>query len=382
MTSRWAGVIDRLDEFDAAFFGISPREAPHVDPRQRLALELMWEALEHAGIPPDSLAGTLTGVFMATLTNDYDHLLFDDLRRAEAYSGAGTANSIVANRLSYFLDVRGPSLALDTACSGSLVAVHLACESLRRGESTLALAGGVNVNLMPKSNVFFSKAGALSPSGRCRTFDGRADGMVRSDGAGVIVLKRLSDARRDGDRVIAVIKGSAVNHDGRSNGLMAPNGDAQKAVLTEAYRRAGVAPASVQYIEAHGTGTKLGDPIEVQALGDVLTQDRPVDRKCLLGSLKTNVGHTEAAAGIGGLIKTALALGHRVIPPAVHFTDPNPLIPFGRLPFVVPREASEWPSPDAPLVAGVSGFGFGGTNAHVVLQDARVGSCDDVRCPK
>jgi myxalamid-type polyketide synthase MxaE and MxaD len=370
MTSRWAGVIDRLDEFDAAFFGISPREAPHVDPRQRLALELMWESLEHAGIPADSLAGTLTGVFMATLTNDYDHLLFDDLRRAEAYSGAGTANSIVANRLSYFLDVRGPSLALDTACSGSLVAVHLACESLRRGESTLALAGGVNVNLMPKSNVFFSKAGALSPSGRCKTFDGRADGMVRSDGAGVIVLKRLSDARRDGDRVIAVIKGSAVNHDGRSNGLMAPNGDAQKAVLTEAYRRAGIAPSAVQYIEAHGTGTKLGDPIEVQALGDVLTQDRPVDRKCLLGSLKTNVGHTEAAAGIGGLIKTALALGHRVIPPAVHFTEPNPLIPFDRLPFEVPREATAWPSPDAPLIAGVSGFGFGGTNAHVVLQDA------------
>jgi myxalamid-type polyketide synthase MxaE and MxaD len=370
MTSRWAGVIDRLDEFDAAFFGISPREAPHVDPRQRLALELMWEALEQAGIPPDSLAGTLTGVFMATLTNDYDHLLFDDLRRADAYSGAGTANSIVANRLSYFLDVRGPSLALDTACSGSLVAVHLACESLRRGESTLALAGGVNVNLMPKSNVFFSKAGALSPSGRCKTFDGRADGMVRSDGAGVIVLKRLSDARRDGDRVIAVIKGSAVNHDGRSNGLMAPNGDAQKAVLTDAYRRAGVTPASVQYIEAHGTGTKLGDPIEVQALGEVLTADRPADRKCLLGSLKTNVGHTEAAAGIGGLIKTALALSHRVIPPAVHFSEPNPLIPFDRLPFEVPREASAWPSPDAPLVAGVSGFGFGGTNAHVVLQDA------------
>jgi myxalamid-type polyketide synthase MxaE and MxaD len=370
MASRWAGVIDRLDEFDAAFFGISPREAPHVDPRQRLALEVAWEALEDAKIPPDSLAGTRTGVFMATLTNDYDHLLFNDLHRADAYSGAGTANSIVANRISYFLDLRGPSLALDTACSGSLIAVHLACESLRRGESTLALAGGVNVNLMPKSNVFFSKAGALSPNGRCRTFDRSADGMVRSDGAGIVVLKTLSQAQRDGDRIVALIKGTAVNHDGRSNGLMAPNGDAQQAVLTEAYRRAGVAPADVQYIEAHGTGTRLGDPIEVQALGAVLTPERPADRRCLLGSVKTNIGHSEAAAAIAGVIKTALAMQHRVIPPTLHFTEPNPLIAFDRLPFDVPGAASPWPSPDAPLIAGISGFGFGGANAHLVLQEA------------
>jgi myxalamid-type polyketide synthase MxaE and MxaD len=370
MASRWAGLIERLDEFDAAFFGISPREAPHVDPRQRLALEVAWEALENAKIPPDSLAGTRTGVFMATLTNDYDHLLFNDLHRADAYSGAGTANSIVANRLSYFLDLRGPSLALDTACSGSLVAVHLACESLRRGESTLALAGGVNVNLMAKSNVFFSKAGALSPNGRCRTFDRAADGMVRSDGAGIIVLKTLSQARRDGDTIVALIKGTAVNHDGRSNGLMAPNGEAQQAVLTEAYRRAGVAPADVQYIEAHGTGTRLGDPIEVQALGAVLTQARPADRRCLLGSVKTNIGHSEAAAAIAGVIKTALAMKHRVVPPSLHFTEPNPLIAFDRLPFDVPREASPWPTPGAPLIAGVSGFGFGGANAHLVLREA------------
>jgi acyl transferase domain-containing protein/acyl carrier protein len=370
MTSRWAGLIDRLDEFDAAFFGISPREAPHVDPRQRLTLEIAWEALEDAGIPPDTLAGTRAGVFMATLTNDYDHLLFEDLRRAESYSGAGTANSIVANRLSYFLDLHGPSVALDTACSGSLVAVHLACESLRSGESTLALAGGVNVNLMPKSNVFFSKAGALSPTGRCRTFDRAADGMVRSDGAGIIVLKRLSQAVADGDSIVAVIKGSAVNHDGRSNGLMAPNGEAQRAVLTEAYRRAGVSPADVQYIEAHGTGTRLGDPIEVSSLAAVLTPDRAADRRCLLGSVKTNIGHSEAAAAIAGVIKTALALRHRVVPPTVHFTDPNPLIPFDRLPFAVPQTVSSWPSPDRPLIAGISGFGFGGTNAHVVLEAA------------
>lgn len=369
MTSRWAGVLDRLDEFDAAFFGISPREAPHVDPRQRVTLEIAWEALEDAGIPPDSLAGTRTGVFMATLTNDYDHLLFEDLRRAEAYSGAGTANSIVANRLSYFLDLRGPSLALDTACSGSLVAMHLACESLRAGESSLALAGGVNVNLMPKSNVFFSKAGALSPNGRCRTFDRDADGMVRSDGAGIVVLKLLSQALADGDPIVAVVKGSAVNHDGRSNGLMAPNGEAQRAVLTEAYRCASVSPADVQYIEAHGTGTRLGDPIEVQALGDVLTQGRRDDQRCLLGSVKTNIGHSEAAAAIAGVIKSALAMKHRVVPPTLHFTAPNPLIPFERLPFTVPTATMPWPSPGAPLVAGVSGFGFGGTNAHVVLQE-------------
>ncbi len=220
------------------------------------------------------------------------------------------------------------------------MAVHLACESLRRGESTLALAGGVNINLMPKSNVFFSKAGALSPNGRCRTFDRDADGMVRSDGAGVVVLKTLSQATRDGDTIVALIKGTAVNHDGRSNGLMAPNGEAQQAVLTEAYRRAGVAPADVRYIEAHGTGTRLGDPIEVQALGAVLTHERPAGRRCLLGSVKTNIGHSEAAAAIAGVIKTALAMKHRVIPPTLHFTEPNPLIAFDRLPFDVPREAS------------------------------------------
>ena len=321
--TRRGGFVD-VERFDAAFFGISPREAPHVDPRQRLMLEVTWDALEHAGIPPHALAGTRTGVFVATLTNDYDHLLFSDLQRIDAYSGAGTANSVVANRISYVLDLRGPSLALDTACSGSLVALHLACESLRNGESTAAIVGGVSVNLMPKSSVFFSRAGALSPSGRCATFDDRADGMVRSDGAGAVVLKPYRRALADGDRILAVIAGSAVNHDGRSNGIMAPNGEAQAAVLAEAYRRAGIEPAAVQYVEAHGTGTKLGDPIEVHALGEVLAAGRPAERECVLGSVKTNIGHTEAAAGIAGVIKAALALSERTLPPTIHFERPNP----------------------------------------------------------
>lgn len=370
VTSRKGGFLRRIDEFDPAFFGISPREAPHVDPRQRVMLEIAWEALEDAGIPPDSLAGSATGVFVATLTNDYDHVLFEDLYRVEAYSGAGTANSVVANRISYFLDLHGPSMALDTACSGSLLAVHLACESLRNGESTLALAGGVSINLLPKSNVFFSRAGALSPNGRCKTFDRDANGIVRSDGAGIVVLKLLSSALRAGDPIVAVIRGSAVNHDGRSNGIMAPNGEAQKAVLSEAYRKAGIAPGEVQYVEAHGTGTRLGDPIEVQALGEVLMRERAPGRRCVLGSLKTNIGHTEAAAGVGGLIKAALAIQHRFIPATLHFENPNPLMAMDQLPFAVESHDVPWPCDSVPLVAGVSGFGFGGTNAHIVLQEA------------
>jgi len=250
--------------------------------------------------------------------------------------------------------------------------LHLACEGLQRGETSLALAGGVNVNLMPKSNVFFSRAGALSPNGRCATFDKEADGMVRSDGAGIVVLKLLSKALADNDPVIAVVKGSAINHDGRSNGIMAPNGQAQEAVLREAYRRAGIDPKNVQYVEAHGTGTRLGDPIEVQALGSVLGEGRVEGCKCVLGSVKTNVGHTEAAAGIAGVIKTALAIQRRMLPPTLHFREPNPLIGLDRFPFAVQTEASEWPSKSEPLIAGVSAFGFGGTNAHVVLAEAPV----------
>lgn len=368
IVGRWGGYLDQLDHFDAAFFGISPREAAQLDPRQRLMLELAWEALEDAGIPPDSLSGSQTGVFVATLRDDYGARIFDDFDIIEIYSGTGTANAPIPNRISYFLNARGPSLALDTACSGSLVAIHLACQSLCSGESTLALAGGVNVILEPDSDIFFSRAGALSPDGRCKTFDSRANGIVRAEGAGLVVLKRLSQALADGDHIYAIIRGSAVNHDGRSNGLMAPNGEAQEAVLREAYRRAGINPAQVQYIEAHGTGTPLGDPIEVNALGAVLAPGRDERQTCVLGSLKTNVGHAEAAAGIAGVIKVALAMQHRQIPPNLHFQQPNPLIPFDKLPFVVPQSLMAWPRPDEPLIAGVSGFGFAGANAHVVLE--------------
>lgn len=369
MITRWGGFLHQLEQFDAAFFGIAPREAPHVDPRQRLMLEVAWEALEDAGIPPDSLAGSRTSVFVAVLSNDYDQLLFEDLTRVDAYSGPGTANSIVANRLSYFFDIHGPSVALDTACSGSLVALHLACQSLHTGESTLALVGGVSVNLMPRGNVFFSKAGAIAPDGRCKTFDARADGIVRSEGCGVVVLKPLAQALANGDPIYAVIKGSAVNSDGRSNGMMAPNGFAQEAVLGEAYQRAGHAPARVQYIEAHGTGTRLGDPIEIQALTHVLGQDRPLDQPCMVGSVKTNLGHMEPAAGIAGVIKTALAIHHRLLPPSIHFDSPNPLIPFEQIPLRVQQTLGRWPRDTEPLIAGVSSFGFGGTNAHVVLHE-------------
>jgi myxalamid-type polyketide synthase MxaE and MxaD len=370
MASRQGGFVAPLEEFDAAFFGITPREAPYVDPRQRLMLEIAWEALEDAGIPPGSLAGSQTGVFIATLTSDYSDMVMGDLRRAEAYSGPGTANCVVANRISYFLDLRGPSISLDTACSGSLVALHMACESLRGGECSLALAGGVSLNLLARSNVFFTKAGALSPDGRCHTFDERANGIVRSDGAGIVALKLLPEALAAGDPVVAVIRASALNHDGRSNGIMAPNGEAQKAVLREAYRRAGISPAQVQYVQAHGTGTRLGDPIEVRALGEVLAPGRAAGEKCVLGSVKTNIGHSESAAGVAGVIAVSLAMRHGVLPPTVHFTRPNPLIPFGELPFEVRPQAGGWPQEQARRIAGVSGFGFGGSNAHVVLEAA------------
>ncbi|MEP7272671.1 MAG: beta-ketoacyl synthase N-terminal-like domain-containing protein, partial [Acidobacteriota bacterium] len=370
IASRWGGFVDGLDRFDAQFFGISPREAPHVDPRQRLMLEVTWEALEDAGIPPSSLAGTQTGVFVAALSNDYDFIICRDYKRLTSFTGAGTANSIVANRVSYFLDLRGPSIALDTACSGSLLTIELACRSLRTGESSLAIAGGVSVNLLPRGDIFFSQAGALSPDGRCQAFDSRANGIVRSEGAGVVVLKPLSRALADHDRIYALVRGGATNHDGRSNGIMAPSGLAQEAMLREAYRLAGVSPASVQFVETHGTGTPLGDPIEVKALGNVLGEGRPADRPCVLGSVKTNLGHLESTAGVAGVIKTALALHHRQIPANLHFVELNPLITRPDFPLTVQTELTAWPSEDEPLIAGVSGFSFGGTNVHLVLEEA------------
>ncbi len=370
MNTRWGGFLERVDQFDPDFFGISPREAVRMDPQQRLLLEVTWEALQDAGQAPERLAGTRAGVFIGIATNDYGRLQWNDLEQIDAYAGTGNALSIAANRISYLFDFRGPSLAIDTACSSSLVAVHLACNSLRSGESTVAVAGGVNLILSPAIAINFTKAGAMAPDGRCKTFDARADGYVRGEGAGVIVLKPLSKALADGDPIHAVIRGSAVNQDGRSNGLMAPNPLAQEAVLREAYRQAGVSPGVVQYVEAHGTGTLLGDPIEAKALGAVLSTDRSPQRPCAVGSVKTNLGHLEAAAGIAGLIKAALALRHREVPPSLHFETPNPHIPFDKLPLRVQTALSPWPVESGPALAGVSSFGFGGANAHVVLEEA------------
>jgi len=370
MNTRWGGFLTGIDLFDAQFFGIAPREAVRMDPQQRLLLEVTWEALQDAGQVPERLAGTRTGVFVGISTDDYGRRQLEDPGLSDAYAGTGSALSIAANRISYLLDLRGPSLAVDTACSSSLVAVHLACASLWRGESTLALAGGVNVILSPMVTVNFTKSGFMSPDGRCKAFDARADGYVRGEGAGVVVLKPLARAVADGDPIYAVIRGSAVNQDGRSNGLTAPNPRAQEAVLEEAYRRAGVSPGQVQYVEAHGTGTLLGDPIEAKALGRVLGEGRAAGQVCALGSVKTNIGHLEAAAGIAGLIKVALSLRHRELPASLHFEAPNPHIPFEELPLRVQGKAGPWPDPARRLVAGVSSFGFGGTNAHVVLEEA------------
>jgi acyl transferase domain-containing protein/acyl-CoA synthetase (AMP-forming)/AMP-acid ligase II/NAD(P)-dependent dehydrogenase (short-subunit alcohol dehydrogenase family)/acyl carrier protein/SAM-dependent methyltransferase len=371
----WGGFLDRVDQFDPAPFGISTAEAENMDPQHRILLESAWEALEHAGIAPDRLGGTATGVFIGISGNDYARLQQADAAAVNAFSGTGNALSIAANRLSYVFDLRGPSLVIDTACSSSLVAVHQACESLRRRESDLALAGGVNLILSPDVTHAFDQAGILAGDGRCKTFDASADGYVRGEGCGVVVLKRLSDAQRDGDRVLAVVRGSAVNQDGRTNGLTAPNGPAQQAVVRQALGQAGVRADEVGCIEAHGTGTALGDPIEVNSLRAVL--DAPPPRgagedapPCAIGSVKTNIGHLEAAAGIAGLIKVVLALEHEEIPPNLHLNTLNPHIELAGSRLTIPTRPMPWPRGRRRRIAGVSSFGFGGTNAHVIVEEA------------
>ncbi|WP_347277863.1 aminotransferase class I/II-fold pyridoxal phosphate-dependent enzyme [Leptolyngbya sp. FACHB-711] len=366
--TRWGGFLEQIDRFDPQFFGIAPREVATMDPQQRLLLEVAWEALEDGGQVPEQLRGSETGVFIGIGTHDYSIMLWQQPIN-DPYATTGTGNCIAANRISYLFDFKGPSLAIDTACSSSLVAVHLACQSLWTGESTLALAGGVNVLILPTVTIGFSKGGFMSSSGRCKSFDASADGYVRSEGAGIVVLKPLSQALADRDPIYATIRGSAVNQDGFSQGMAAPNPTAQEAVLRSAYRRAGVSPAAVQYVEAHGTGTKLGDPIELQALSAVLTKGRAMNQPCAIGSVKSNIGHTETAAGVAGLIKVALAIKHGQIPPSLHFKTPNPQIPFDRLPLRVQTELTSWSS-ELPLLAGVNSFGFGGTNAHVVVEAA------------
>lgn len=368
--TRHGGFLDRVDLFDADFFGISPREAARMDPQQRLLMETAWEALEDAGVAPDALAGSRTGVFMGISTSDYSHLQYSDARLIDAYAGTGNAHSLAANRISYFLDLRGPSIAVDTACSSSLVAVHQAVVSLRTGECDLALAGGVNVILSPEVNMIFSHARMMSPDGRCKTFDASADGYVRGEGCGVVVLKRLSSALAEGDSIYAIVRGSAVNHDGRSNGLTAPNGLAQRDVIRLALDDAGVSPSEIGYVEAHGTGTSLGDPIEVDSLKAVLLPGRNESDRCVISSVKTNIGHLEAAAGIAGLIKAALVLRHGVIPANLHLRQVNSLIPIDGTPLVIPSQNTPWPAGGGRRLAGVSSFGFGGANAHVVLEES------------
>ncbi len=370
MSTRWGGFLREIDKFDADFFGISPREAEAMDPQQRLLLEVVWEALENAGQTADRLAGSQTGTFVGMYYHDYADELFSDRENIDAYTSTGNAHSVAVGRISYLLDLRGPSLAVDTACSSSLVAVHLACQSLRMKECNLALAGGVSLMLAPEPTVSFTKWGMMAPDGRCKTFDERADGFVRGEGCGVVVLKRLSDALNDGDRILAVIRGSAVNQDGRSNGLTAPSGLAQQEVIRLALSYAGVDPAEVGYIETHGTGTALGDPIEVEALRQCYGQPRPEGSRCALGAVKTNIGHLEAAAGIAGLIKAVLTLLHGTIPPNLHFRTPNPNLPLNGTRFFVPTEPTPWAAGEKPRFAAVSSFGFGGTNAHVVLEEA------------
>jgi phthiocerol/phenolphthiocerol synthesis type-I polyketide synthase A len=367
-TTRWGSFLADIDAFDAEFFEISPREAAKMDPQQRLLLEVAYESLEHAGIRADSLRNTRTGVFVGACAGEYGYLSTADLSQVDAWSGTGGALSIIANRVSYFLDLRGPSVTVDTACSSALVAVHLACQSLRAGESDLAITAGVNLLLSPVITRSFDQAAAMSPTGQCHAFDASADGFVRGEGCGAVVLKRLSDALRDGDRVLAVVRGSAVNQDGRSNGLMAPNPAAQMAVLHSAYTNAGVEPRQVDYIEANATGTLLGDPIEARALGRVLGRGRPEDAPLLIGSVKPSLGHLDAAAGVAGLMKAVLAVQRGHIPANLNFGTPNPHIPFDDLRLKVVDQHMDWPALERPRRAGVSSFGFGGTNAHVVLE--------------
>ncbi len=371
--ARWAGLLDQVDQFDADFFQISPREAESIDPQQRLVLEVSWEALEDAGLLPKQLFGSRTGVFMGALNLDYrDWVMSGYPKSLDVYGATGCSLSAIAGRISYVLGLQGPCAAIDTACSASLVAVHQACRSLRNKECSLALAGGVNLILSPITMEVGARAQALSPDGRCKTFDALANGTVRGEGCGVAVLKRLSDALADGDRIWAIIRGSATNQDGRSGGFTAPNAVSQEALLRQALDDAGVSPARVGYIEAHGTGTSLGDPIEAEAIKEVLGEPRPDGSPCVLGSVKTNIGHTEAAAGIAGIVKTVLSLKHGLIPRHLNFRNLNPRISFSETPFVIPLEEKVWVRGPNPRIAGVSSFGLTGVNAHVVLEEAPV----------
>ncbi len=372
MISRAGGFVEDVDKFDAQFFGISPREAVTMDPQQRMLLEVSWEAIESAGVAPADLAGSHVGVFVGMTLLDYGHVARAageaGLLAVDPYVGTGNSLSVAAGRLSFALGLHGPTMAVDTACSSSLVAVHLACQSLRAKESETAIAGGVSLLLSPGASIYMSSMGAMSPSGRCHTFDAAADGYVRSEGCGVIVLKRLSDAVAAGDNILAVIAGTAVNHDGRSGGLTVPNGQAQQAVILAALEDAAVDPSAVSYVEAHGTGTPLGDPIEVRALNAVFGKNRAEPLK--IGSVKTNIGHLESASGIAGLLKVIVSLQNEALPPHLHFHEPTPHLDWDNLAIKVTASAEPWPRGEKPRVAGLNSFGLSGTNIHLLLREA------------
>ena len=371
MVTKWGGFVEGVDAFDPHFWSISPREAVRMDPQQRWLLEMAWEAIEDSGVAPSRLRGTNVGVFVGISANDYGGLQVPNLEAVDAYTNSGSTLSIASNRISYMLDLKGPSMSIDTACSSSAVAVWLACQSLREGQCVAALVGGVNAVIAPHTTLGFSKAAMLSPTGQCFAFDARANGYVRGEGAGMVVLKPLAAALADGDRIYAVIRGASVNQDGHTSSMTVPSTDGQAAMLRQAYRQAGISPGRVVYVEAHGTGTPVGDPIEATALGRVLTEGRPAGSPCLIGSVKTNIGHLEAGSGIAGLIKTALILHHRTIPPSLNYATANPSIAFGTLGLAVAARLQPLPTgDDGTAVAGVNSFGFGGTNAHVVLETA------------
>ncbi len=370
MNGNWGGFLEQVDGFDASFFGIPTPQAKHMDPQQRLLLEVAWEALENAGIVPSNLAGSQTGVFIGIASFDYHKKLYQDLQRIKPWSSTGTVLSIAANRISYVLDLQGPSMVIDTACSSSLVALHSACQSLRTLESDLCLVGGVNVICSPDVHISYSQANLSAPDGRCKTFDAQANGFVRGEGCGVVVLKRLSEALQDGDRIQAIIRGSAIAHNGLTNGLTSPNIAPQRAVIHKALRNASVVPAQIGYVETHGTGTRLGDSMEVSALKTVLMEGRKSEQTCWLGSVKPNLGHLEAASGIASLIKVVLSLQHQEIPPQLHLKQLTPQIQIEDTPFEIPTQLQKWKTFEETRFAGVSAFGFGGMNAHVIVEEA------------
>lgn len=378
--TRKGGFLKDIAGFDPEFFGITPYEAGFMDPQQRIMLEVAWEALEDGGIAPEKLAGTKTGVFIGASLHEYENLNFDrnDHHLYGTYSATGMGISILANRISYLFDFKGPSVAVDTACSSSLVAVHLACQSILSGETDVGIAGGIQILIRPDSTMTLCKGGFISPDGCCRSFDAGANGYVRSEGAGAVVIKRLSNALKDNDPIYALICGSAVNQDGRSAGLTVPDENAQKRVIVEALEKAGIQPHDVQYVEAHGTGTPVGDPIEARSIGTVLSQSRAKNDRLIIGSAKSNLGHTESTAGVVGLVKAALMLKNAKIPANLHFVEPSPYIPFEELNIRVPTVTEAWPDTGTkPKVAGVNSFGFGGTNAHIVLREHRQDSAHE-----